>query len=65
MGLSTVILGVVLAVLPLVAGGLLAALVLLERRDEPLAADAPTGRAEARPRLRDRKPGGSRRGRVT
>jgi hypothetical protein len=38
MGLSAVILGTALTVLPLVAAGLLAAMVLLERSEDQLAA---------------------------
>jgi hypothetical protein len=63
MGLSTLVLGTALTVLPLVAAGLLAAMVLLEREDERLvAAPADAGRKTGRPRYRHRKPGRVHRG---
>ena len=58
MDVSTFVLGTALAVLPLIAAGLLATMVLLERRAEQMAsAPAHARRAHGRPR----KPGRSRR----
>jgi hypothetical protein len=62
MDVSTFVFGTALTVLPLVAAGLLATMVLLERRGEHLAA-APVqaGRGRGKARLRQRKPGRARR----
>ncbi|HXE87061.1 MAG TPA: hypothetical protein VN524_09730 [Hyphomicrobiaceae bacterium] len=61
MALSILVLGTALTVLPLVAAGLMAAMVLLERREEQLAA-APAAGGRAPGRQRQRKPSGCRRG---
>jgi hypothetical protein len=62
MDVSTFVFGTALTVLPLVVAGLLAAMVVLERRAERLAsASAHAGGAQGRPRGRHRKPGRSRR----
>jgi len=63
MGLSTFVLGTAFTLLPLVAAGLLAAMVLLERRDELAPAPAQAGRARRRPgraQAGHRKPGQGR-----
>jgi hypothetical protein len=61
MDVSTFVFGAALTVLPLVAAGLLAAMVVLERRAERLApASAHAGVAQSRPRRRRRKSGRSR-----
>jgi len=63
MGLSTFVLGTAFTVLPLVAAGLLAALVLLERHADPLTpASAGTGRGLGQAR-RQRRPGQGHRAR--
>jgi hypothetical protein len=63
MDLSILVFGTALTLLPLMAAGLLATMVLVERRAERLAA-APVlvQRAHGRPRTRCRKPGRTRRG---
>jgi hypothetical protein len=62
MDISTFAFGAALTVLPLVAAGLLVAMVLLERHVEHLApAPAHAGSTGGRPRRRHRKPGRSRR----
>lgn len=60
MDVSTFVFGTALTVLPLVAAGLLATLVLLERRGEPLA-PAPAQDGRGRGKARQRKPGRARR----
>jgi hypothetical protein len=63
MGLSTFVLGTAFTILPLVAAGLLAAMVLLERRDDRLATAQAgrAGRRAGRAHARHRKPGQGRR----
>jgi hypothetical protein len=62
MGLSTFVLGTAFTILPLAAAGLLAAMVLLERRDEQLAsASGDAGRRPGRAQARHRKAGQGRR----
>jgi hypothetical protein len=64
MGVSTFVLGTAFTVLPLVAAGLLAALVMLERRGERLAPAPPhAGRTHGRARARHRNPARAREGR--
>lgn len=60
MGLSTLVLGTAITVLPLMAAGLLAAMVLLERRAEP-PSPAHAGRASGRLRARQGRPTNGRR----
>ena len=62
MDVSTFVFGTALTVLPLIAAGLLATMVLLERRAEQMAGvPAHARRAHGRQRPRHRKPGRSRR----
>jgi hypothetical protein len=62
MDLSTFLFGTALTILPLVAAGLLAAMVMLERSAERLSpTPAHAGGAPGRQRRRHRRPGRSRR----